>query len=64
MISITYDSPATKENSSYFAAVEKDCIRMYGKEKGARLAHRFWEIRLSPDPFLEAERFRIIHGLA
>jgi hypothetical protein len=60
----THDSPQGREKSSYFVAVQQDCIRMYGKEKGVRLASRFWDIRSNLDTPSAEERYKIVHGLA
>jgi hypothetical protein len=38
---ITRDNLAIKRNSSYYAVLEREFIRMYGKEKGRKVANNF-----------------------
>ena len=54
----------SRNRSTYFAIVQKDCVRMYGEVKGVRVAKRLWEIRESHDPMHEEEKITITYGLA
>jgi hypothetical protein len=47
----------------YFAAIKKDCIRMYGK-RGERLANRYWDIKDLTDLKFQEEKIKIMYGMA
>ena len=61
---ITHDSPIGREKSKYFETLTADLIRMYGKEKGTRLANRYWDIKKFIGHQFEEERTKIVMGLA
>lgn len=56
-------SSVPKEQSEYFAAMEKELVRQHGTIKGKRLAARWWDIRKNEDIPSIQEVFRIVHGL-
>jgi hypothetical protein len=61
---VTHDSPQGREKSKYFETLTADLIRQYGKEKGTRLANRYWDIKNKIDHKLQEERTKIVMGLA
>lgn len=52
-----------RDESMYFAAIKKDCIRMYGK-RGESLANRYWDIKDLTDLKFQEEKIKITYGLA
>lgn len=52
-----------RDDSMYFAAIKKDCVRMYGT-RGETLANRYWDIKDKTDTMYQQERIKIMYGLA
>jgi hypothetical protein len=63
-ILFTHDSPQGRDKSKYFETLTADLVRLYGQEKGLRLAHRWWDIRNLKNLDSDEERTRIVMGLA
>jgi hypothetical protein len=67
MKTTNHNSPeqaTSRTQSTYFQSLHSELVRLYGENKGTRLANRYWEIRNKYDHRLQEERIKIVMGLA